>query len=129
MLCAIAGRALCIGDLDNDGRIDLVISDIEGQPLILRNISPQRNHWLRVRLAGTTVTEGAWVIARSGPKQWLRRSTSGGSYLSANDPRVTFGLGQVSEVEQLEVRWPGGKQTVVKVGQIDRELVIQPEGP
>ncbi len=63
---AIAGRALCSGDMDNDGKIDLLISDIEGQPLLLRNTTSSSNHWLTVRLAGKSVIEGARVTARAG---------------------------------------------------------------
>src|SRR5262249_24227174 len=81
---AIAGRALCTGDLDNDGKIDWLISDIEGEPLLLRNISPVSNHWLTVRLVGKDVTEGTRIIARARARTWTRCSSSGGSYLSAS---------------------------------------------
>lgn len=122
---AIAGRALCAGDLDNDGRTDLLISDIEGQPLLLRNLSPAHNHWLAVRLAGRPVTEGALVTVHAGGRQWTRRSTTGGSYLSASDPRVHFGLGAISVLDEVQVRWPGGKTTLLRNVPADRELVVR----
>jgi hypothetical protein len=119
----LAGRALATGDLDNDGRIDLVISDLEGQPLLLRNGSSAQNHWLRVRLQGP-LTEGALVKVRAGGRSWLRRSRSGGSYLSASDARVHFGLGSATSIDGLEVRWPDGR--VTKLGPLppDREVAV-----
>lgn len=119
----LAGRALATGDLDNDGRIDLVISDIEGQPLLLRNESPLQKHWLRVRLQGP-LTEGALVKARAGGRSWLRRSRAGGSYLSASDPRVHFGLGSAAAVDELEVRWPDGRLTKLGPLGTDREVLV-----
>ncbi|MCW3050937.1 MAG: UnbV [Chthonomonadales bacterium] len=123
----IAGRALCTGDLDNDGRIDLVISDIEGQPLLLRNTSTGTGHWLTVRLVGNRVTEGTQVVVRAGTKQWKRRSTTGGSYLSASDPRVHFGLGEVSKLDEVQVRWPDVKTTLLHDVPADQELAVKAE--
>jgi hypothetical protein len=125
---AIAGRALCAGDLDNDGKVDLLISDIDGQPLLLRNLSPARNHWLTVRLEGRPEIEGAVVTVRSGTRRWTRRSTTGGSYLAASDPRVHFGLGESGAVEEVRVRWPSGRTTVRRNVPADREVTIQEEG-
>jgi hypothetical protein len=125
---AIAGRALCAGDLDNDGRLDLLISDIEGQPLLLRNLSQPRPHWLTVRLEGRPVTEGAAVTARAGARRWVRQSTTGGSYLSAGDPRVHFGLGEILTVDSVEVRWPSGGTTVRQNVPVDQEIAISETG-
>jgi hypothetical protein len=122
---AIAGRALCVGDLDNDGRMDLLISDIEGQPLLLRNCSPTRNHWLTAKLEGNEVTEGAVVTVTAGPRKWIRRSTTGGSYLSASDPRVHFGVGAVRRLDEVVVRWPDGKRVVMRGVACDRELSVR----
>jgi len=126
---SIAGRALCAGDLDNDGKIDIVLSDIEGQPLLLRNISPETGHWLTVRLESKGVTEGTQIVVRAGTKQWMRRSTTGGSYLSASDPRVHFGLGEIRTLEEALVRWPDGKTTRLRGVPVDQELVVREESP
>lgn len=122
---ALAGRALCAGDLDNDGQTDLLISDIDGQPLLLRSISPARHHWLTVRLEGRGVIEGAVVTVRAGARRWVRRSTTGGSYLAASDPRVHFGLGDARMVDELQVRWPGGGTTVLRNVPADHEVVVR----
>jgi hypothetical protein len=124
---AIAGRALCAGDLDNDGRMDLLISDIEGQPLLLRNLSPTPHHWLTVRLEGGQAFAGASVTARAGTRTWTRRSTTGGSFLSAGDPRVHFGLGEIRTLDEVQVRWPSGRVSVLRNVPCDREVVIQGE--
>ena len=116
-----------MGDLDNDGRMDLVIGDLEGPPLILRNISPAGN-WLRVKLVGKHACrdgQGALVTCFAGGRSQIKLATTGGSYFSASDPRVHFGLGQAQQVERLTVRWPGGgTQTVIPSG-INREIVIE----
>jgi hypothetical protein len=126
---AIAGRALCSGDIDNDGKIDLLISDIEGQPFLLRNTSRSSSHWLTVTLVSKTVIEGARVTARAGARTWIGQSSTGGSYLSASDGRVYFGLGELGEIDEVQVRWPDGGTTRRKVGRTDRELVIEAPVP
>jgi hypothetical protein len=121
---ALSARALCAGDLDNDGRVDLLISVIQGQPLLLRNTTPRRHHWLTIRLTGREVSEGALVTLAAGRRRGSRRSASGGSYLSASDPRVHFGLGEARTVESVTVRWPSGRVTSLKPGAVDREAAV-----
>ncbi len=118
---ALSGRALCVGDLDNDGRLDLLLPDIGGQPLLLRNTTPGGRHWLRVRLSGVG-TEGAVVTLQAGGRSRIRRATTGGSYLSASDPRVHFGLGELSSVDFIEVRYPGGKRFRMASPAVDQEV-------
>jgi tetratricopeptide (TPR) repeat protein len=106
----VVGRGVAAGDLDNDGRVDLVVVHRDAPAALLRNITPG-GHWLAVRLRGRRSGRspvGARVACRAGGRSRVRRLTSGTSYLSSSDPRLSFGLGPASMVESLEVRWPSG---------------------
>ncbi len=120
----IAGRALCTGDFDDDGRMDLLISDIEGDPLLLRNVTLTPNHWLRVRLNATAVIEGAAIHLHTGDRTLLRYCSTSGSYLSASDPRVHFGCGPIDGPLTVEVRWPGGATELRENIRPDTDLVL-----
>ncbi len=124
----IVGRCLCMGDLDNDGKMDLVVEDLEGAPRILRNITPNAGNWLRVKLVGTTCVrdgQGATVTCVSGSRKQVKLATTGGSYFSASDPRVHFGLGTATKIDSLTVRWPGGKEQVVDNPAINTEVEVK----
>jgi hypothetical protein len=106
----IVGRGVAAGDLDNDGRVDLVVVHRDAPAAVLRNVS-EGGHWLGLRLRGTRSGRspiGARVACRAGGRSAVRWLTSGTSYLSASDPRLWFGLGSARSVEHLEVRWPSG---------------------
>jgi len=105
------GRGAAFGDYDDDGRVDVVISTVNGRAVLLRNESPPSNHWLTVKLVGRRGNRdaiGARVKVRAGVRTLTREVHGGGSYLSQSDLRVHFGLGSVAPVPSLEVRWPGG---------------------
>ena len=105
-------RGLALGDLDNDGRIDAVISQMNEPVTILKNIAPAGNHWLGVELKGCDHRDvvGARIsLEVQGRTQW-RFAKGGGSYCSARDPRHVFGLNKVAKVGRLTVVWPNGKE-------------------
>jgi predicted NUDIX family NTP pyrophosphohydrolase len=104
-----SARGLAIGDFDNDGGVDVLVSNNGGPPLLLHNEVGKRNNWLGIRLIGRTCNIdaiGAWVQwGFSGLKRY-RLQTSGGSFLSSHDPRMVLGIGQAKKLDFLEIQWP-----------------------
>lgn len=115
-------RGAAFGDLDNDGRLDVVVGIFDGPPAVLINESEPRS-WIRLELvAGPTNRSavGASVAVHAGGRVFHRLVKGGGSYLSANDPRVLVGLGAIEGVDRVEVRWPGGGRTVLEHPELGR---------
>ena len=108
-------RGAAFGDLDNDGDIDAVVSLMDAKPAVLLNDSAAHS-WIGFDLIGRRSNRqaiGAAVTVRSGAKVWRRQVKGGGSYLSSNDPRLVFGLGDASRVDEVEIRWPSGARGVL----------------
>jgi hypothetical protein len=106
----VVGRGVAAGDLDNDGRVDLVVVHRDTPAVVLQNRTPG-GHWLGLRLRGTRsgrTPVGARVTCRASGRTTVRCLTSGTSYLSSSDPRLWFGLGSTHVVERLDVHWPSG---------------------
>lgn len=105
------GRGLAFGDLDNDGRIDLAVSHIDSPVAVLRNeAAPASTGWLGVRLVGRDHRDviGTTVILEGSKRKLTRFAKGGGSYMSANDERIVFGLGGMERLERLTVKWSWG---------------------
>jgi hypothetical protein len=110
-------RGLAVGDLDNDGRLDVVINDLDGSPQLLHNEMTGVGNWLTVRLKGRGMNSGAIgavVTVRTGTTTQRRLVQSGSSYISQEDKRLHFGLGQATQVDALEVTWPDGTTTAMQ---------------
>ena len=104
-------RGLAVGDLFNDGNMDVVIEDLDASPMLLRNHGIPGRHWISLELAGTKSNRaaiGARIKLTAGGMTQTEEIHSGGSYLSQNDLRVHFGLGSASKVDLIEIRWPSG---------------------
>ena len=107
-------RGLATGDLDNDGRIDVVINDLDGAPQVLHNELAAAGNWLLVKVKGlapNTNAIGAVIVVRAGKDTQRRLVQSGTSYLSQDDMRQHFGLGAVTQLDAIEVKWPDGTDT------------------
>ena len=110
-------RGLAVGDLFNDGTLDLVIENIDGLPIVLRNRGVPGTHWVSFELAGTKTNRlgiGARLKITSNGMTQTGDVRSGGSYLSQNDLRVHFGLGSATKVDEVEIRWPSGTIDVLR---------------
>jgi len=122
-----ASRGLAVGDLDNDGRLDVVINDLDGGPQVLRNDWPRPGGWLTVRLKGSgknTAALGAVVKVKAGALSLRRLVQSGTSYLSQDDMRAHFGLGAARRADLVEVRWPDGTSSRLQDVEINRQIEI-----
>ena len=113
-------RGLAVGDLFNDGHLDIVIENLEGEPMILRPQGGPRNHWISFQLEaakGSPLALNARLRATAGDLVQEDEVRSGGSYLSQSDLRIHFGLGSHEKVDKLEITWPSGKvETLTNVG-------------
>lgn len=128
---AIAGqkvsRGTAFGDIDNDGDIDIVVSNLKDAPTVLRNDSDGTARWLRVKLIGTRCNRdaiGARVTVVSGDLTQIREVKSGSGYISQNDLRLHFGLSDATRVDTLTVRWLCGKVQTLQNVETNQTLVI-----
>ena len=124
-----AHRGVAFGDIDNDGRIDAVVSVLNGPTKLFHNISDRKSHWILLKLSGTKSNRmgiGAQirVTAEDGSRQWNEVTTAVG-YASASDSRVHFGLGQNQKIREIEIRWPSGIKQVLNDVEVDRILSIE----
>jgi enediyne biosynthesis protein E4 len=126
------GRGLAIGDLDNDGRLDAVVTTNDGPAYVLHNEILTNNHWLLLKLVGHKSNRDAIgaqikIVTSDGPQSAM--VTTAGSYLSSGDKRVHFGLGKQTQVSTIEIRWPSGITQTLKDVRADQILQIDEPVP
>jgi enediyne biosynthesis protein E4 len=117
-------RAAAFGDVDNDGGVDVLVANRDGAPYLLRNVAPARGHWAQFSVRTTKGSDalGAVVTIRAGSRTWRRDVRSGFSYLAANDPRVHVGLGDLTRIDTVDVRWPDGASE--RFGPFDVDQIV-----
>ena len=120
-------RGGCMGDFNNDGKIDIVALPIAGTPLLLENRTESQFHWIGFVLHGRVGNRdgiGALVRIESCGSTQVESLRNGGSYLSHNDPRMHFGLGSCQKVDRVSIRWPGGRRQVIENLGTDRYVTV-----
>ena len=129
---AIVGRGAVYADLDGDGRLDLVVTQIGGPALVLRNDRGTGHHWVRVRLEGGGKVNrnaiGSWVEVTAQGVTQRQQVMPTRSYLSQVERTLTFGLGDAQRIDRLRVLWTDGSMQQIAVPEVDRELVVKKPG-
>jgi len=125
----LSARGLAIGDYDNDGAVDVLISVNDGAPILLHNRIGSQNHWLGINLVGTTANRdavGARITYQAGDLRRSRMKVGGGSFLSSHDPRTVLGLGNRTKLDWLEIKWPAPSKAVERFTDmpVDRYITI-----
>jgi hypothetical protein len=122
------GRGAAFGDIFNDGKIDVVINNMDGVPTLLRNVNPDHHHWVDLKLIGGPRSPrdavGATVYLNAAGIRQRGDVLSGGSYLSSNDMRIHFGLGDAADAGTAEIHWPSGEKEIVKLPAADQIYTI-----
>ena len=122
------GRGAAFGDIFNDGKIGVVINNMDGVPVLLRNVNLDHHQWVEMRLIGGPKSPrdavGATVYLNAAGMRQRGDVLSGGSYLSSNDFRVHFGLGDATDAGTAEIHWPSGAKETVKLPAVDRIYTI-----
>jgi enediyne biosynthesis protein E4 len=124
----IPARGAAFGDLFNDGKIDVVINPVDGPPVLLRNVNPDHHHWVELALVGggkspRDATCATVYLTANGTRQ-RQDVLSSGSYISSNDRRLHFGLGDAKDAGTAEIHWPSGAKETVKLPAEDRIFTI-----
>jgi enediyne biosynthesis protein E4 len=128
-----SSRGAAFGDIDNDGTIEVAVNNQNEAPSLLKQTTKPAGHWTILQLTGTVSNRsaiGACVKVTAGGHSQIDEVRSGGSYLSQSDLRLHFGIGNATQVDQIEIKWPSGQTQVISKQSVDRIVRIrEPYGP
>ncbi len=124
----VPARGAAFGDLFNDGKIDVVINRMDGPPVLLRNVNPDHHHWVELKLVGgpkgpRDATCATAYLSANGMRR-RQDVLASGSYISSNDRRLHFGLGDATDAGSVEIHWPFGPKQTIKLPAVDRIYTI-----
>jgi hypothetical protein len=124
----VPARGAAFGDLFNDGKIDVIINPVDGPPVLLRNVHPDNHNWVEIQLVGSGKSPRdatcATVYLKANGMRMRQDVLSSGSYISSNDRRVHFGLGDAKDAGTAEIHWPSGAKETVKLPAVNRIYTI-----
>ncbi len=124
----IPARGAAFGDLFNDGRVDVVLNNIDSTPALLRNVAKSNSHWISLKLIGGAGSPrdaiGAKAFVTVNGVRQRADVISGASYGSSSDPRAHFGLGTATKIEKVEIEWPSGKKETIVTPGVDQILTV-----
>jgi enediyne biosynthesis protein E4 len=125
----VCARGAAFGDLFNDGKIDVVLNDVDSIPTLLKNVSADKHHWVELKLIGGPKSPrdavGAAVYLTANKMRQRSDVLSGGSFASSNDQRVHFGIGDAIEVDAVEIHWPSGVIEKLALPSVDRIFTVE----
>jgi hypothetical protein len=128
LAAVIPARGAAFGDLFNDGRIDVVINPVDGPPVLLRNVNPDHHHWVEMKLVGGQKSPRdatcATVYLKANGMRMRQDVLASGSYISSNDRRPHFGLGDATDAGTAEIHWPSGAVEMVKLPAVNRIYTV-----
>ena len=131
LAASICGRGLVYADFDGDGKIDVIAANMDSSPVILRNVSDTKGHWLSIKLVGNVETKtpldaiGSRVFVTTGKLRQRFDLTSGGSYASQSEQVIHVGLGEAVAIDKLEVVWANGKSEIFPINKVDQRIVLK----
>ncbi|HEV2117494.1 MAG TPA: CRTAC1 family protein, partial [Terriglobales bacterium] len=124
-------RGLAVGDFENKGLLDVVVTQLDGSPILLRNKTakrPAESHWIAIKTVGRKCNRdgfGARIEVKAGGRTQVQEVRANSSFLSASDPRSHFGLGTATRVDEITIHWPSGTVDTIRNQAADRFLVVE----